>query len=182
MDHKVSDGSVFLFINMTRERFSRCFSKFEVVAALEFIRKASEDLGITVMGISADTRIQAQLDDSYSSDHKTRYDQGFLEKFLKLSIHDSVANIDFPDAFLSEDFMDLIAKRNIETVYLCGFDAEHEILASAIGAIREGLRTVVVSDAISSRNERVYFECLDILMKWCTVKDTRDLMKEWNIW
>ncbi|MCL4334503.1 MAG: isochorismatase family protein [Candidatus Thermoplasmatota archaeon] len=174
--------SAFLFINMDEERFSRCFSKFEMVAALEFIQKASHETGIGIIGITASLTNSIELDGSYSSAHETKYDRSFLENFKRLSSHHDIDKINFPDAFLSSILVDQFMKNGIHRIYICGFDAEHQIMASTIGALRENLEPVILSDAISSRNERVYFECLDVLMKWCKVKDTRDLMKEWDIW
>lgn len=176
------EKSAFLFINMNEDRFSRCFSKFEMVAALEFIHKASLELEISIICIGATMTNHVDLDGSYSSKIETKYDTGFLEKFHELSDCENIDEISFPDAFLSKTFVNFTKSEEIDRIYICGFDAEHEIMASTIGALRENMNPVIISDAVSSRNERVYFECLDILVKWCEVKDTRDLMKEWELW
>jgi nicotinamidase-related amidase len=56
------------------------------------------------------------------------------------------------DAFSNRQFELLLIDRQIDTLYLTGVDADFCVYYTAIGAINRGYRVVVVTDAVTSRN------------------------------
>jgi nicotinamidase-related amidase len=60
-----------------------------------------------------------------------------------------------------------------------GFHTETAILRSALSGLDHGIMPIVVSDAVSSYSERIYYEALDIISQSTEIIDSRDLMKRW---
>lgn len=180
----------FMFVNMESERFDTCFSKYEMVSALEIISRVMEEKKIPGFSVKTSVKIHStQATSSISKQNPSdipvtsKYDDEFRGQFRELTenIPDPCV-ADFYDVFSSPGVKKKISDSGLSKVLLCGFDSEREILASTIGAVREHLTPVIVSDCISSRSERVFFEVMDVLSRWAVVGDSRDMVKLWNLW
>ena len=77
--------------------------------------------------------------------------------------------------------LESIRKTGIKNVFLSGFITEFNILGASFETIKRGMVPVVISDAVSSPNERLHFHGLEILSNFCFIADSRDLMKGWDI-
>lgn len=180
----------FLFINMEKDRFKTSFSKWEMVSGLEVVFRVIDEFKIDLFSVSTDCEslsdvklTQAQNNGPGDIPFKSAYDDKFLEQFDSFvkKIPKSIT-VKFHDVFFFQNVTAPLVKSNLSKILICGFDAEREILASVIGAVREGFIPIVLSDCISSRSERVFFEVLNVMSRWAVIGDTRDMVKLWNLW
>ncbi len=192
IEELLSEGNdfAFLFINMDTERFRDCFSKYEMTTGLELISRAVSDKGIPVFSVNTDVSnsvynapISASSNGPADIPVKSSYDDQFQKQFNDLvKFIPEPLNADFYDVFQSDSLKKRIRESGIRKLLICGFDSEKDILASVIGCVREGFVPILLSDCISSRSERVFFEVLNVLSRWSVVGDTRDLTKLWEMW
>lgn len=185
-----SEDFCFLFINMESTRFETCFSKYEMVSGMEIISRVVAEKKIPCFSVKTDVNESGTNGPSLqdiggpaNSPVNSVYDEKFRKQFrdlLRVVPDAQIAN--FYDVFSTPGLREGISEAGIGKVLICGFDTEREILASTIGAVREGFTPVIMSDCISSKSERIYFEVLDVLSRWTVIGDTRDMVKLWDLW
>ncbi len=180
----------FLFINMEPERFETCFSKYEMVSGLEIITSALNRRSIPCFSVHTEVRgdagrlpVSSDRDNPADIPMKSVYDDKFKAQFRELvQIVPEPVEAGFYDVFSFSGLKGEISGTGLKKVLICGFDSEREILASVIGAVREGFTPVVMSDCVSSKSERVFFEVMNVLSRWAVIGDTRDIQKMWDLW
>lgn len=180
----------FLFINMKEERFLDCFSKYEMTAGLEVIERVVAKKNVPCYSVETEADTEKYMNFSSLSGEgpsdipvQSAYDTQFIEKFREMGrIVPEPLKTGFFDVFSFDELTRRLKERGIAKVILCGFDSEKEIIASVIGAVREHFIPVILSDCISSRSERVFFEVLNVLSRWAVIGDTRDMIKLWSLW
>jgi len=83
------------------------------------------------------------------------------------------------DAFSSRLFEQLLIDRHVDELYLVGVDAAYCVYYTALGALRRGYRTTVVSDAVKSR--KALPEVLErFRRKGIAVVASDELVGTWN--
>lgn len=180
----------FIFVNMELDRFDTCFSKFEMVAGLETISRAVKEKNIPCFSAitsvpEKESKIPVSSERGTLSEIpvKSKYDSKFRSQFIELvEVIPKPIISEFYDVFSSAGLRSELAKTGLDKLLFCGFDSERDILASVIGAVREGFTPVVMSDCVSSVSERVFFEVMNVLSRWAVIGDTRDLVKMWDLW
>jgi nicotinamidase-related amidase len=175
-------------INLTPDYFRDVFSKLEFLNAYTYLQNLADKHEIPIIHVST-----AQPEDNFVA-----YRQMKAERRLQRKAPKSVLDRDFDsqfesvlgkikdsiiakndDIFNSSTLPDLLGKNRTRYALIIGFHTETAVLRSALAALDHGVMPVVVSDAVSSYSERIYYEALDIISQSAEIIDSRDLMKRW---
>ena len=179
-----------LHLNHKLETFSKVFSKFEVITALDFLKHACDKFQIPELFLNIDeTTIK---DDELYSYYKlkenrrkeritppSKLDKKFESQFANYILNMSPVKIQSPDIFSNEEVKRSIRSSGKKILFITGFFTEVDVLRSSASAMDNGYIPFVISDATSTYSERVYYEALDIISQYNEVIDSRDLMKLW---
>lgn len=175
-------------INLQLDYFRDVFSKLEFINAVTYLRNLADRNKMPVIHIST-----SQPDDNFKTYRqmkvdrrmqrkapKSVLDRDFDSQFASMfgGITDSIST-QSDDAFSSSTLMDRLNKSRIRYALIIGFHTETAILRSALSCLDHGMMPIVVSDAVSSYSERIYYEALDIISQSTEIIDSRDLMKRW---
>ncbi|MCW6168275.1 MAG: isochorismatase family protein [Thermoplasmatales archaeon] len=179
-----------LHLNHKLETFSKVFSKFEVITALDFLKHACDKFQIPELFLNTDET--AIKDDKLYNYYKlkenrrkeriappSKLDKKFEDQFANYILNVSPMRIESPDVFMNEEATKSIRASGKKILFITGFFTEVDVLRSSASALDHGYIPFVISDATSTYSERVYYEALDIISQYNEVIDSRDLMKLW---
>ncbi|WP_316778898.1 isochorismatase family cysteine hydrolase [Pedobacter antarcticus] len=82
--------------------------------------------------------------------------------------------------FSSNDFQNLLAELEIDTLLICGFLAEHCIKQTALDALNKGYRVILVKDCIGTGDDvqhRIRTVFAELAQQGCTVLNAADFLK-----
>lgn len=177
-----------LGINIQSSTFKRIFSKLEFLTAFSYLldfaeRKSIPYSAVEYMGSPDDvTSISPYVKNKIEvmSGRKAStlpMPADFTGKFASLEkksrLHSSTT-LNLRSAFRE------MKAAGLTVAFLTGFVTEFHVLGAAFEAIGEGIIPVVISDAVSSANERLHFQGLEIMSNFSFVIDSRDLMNRWG--
>ena len=175
-------------VNINSGTFERIFSKLEFLTAFSYLREVMDKNSISYYSVQYEgcALPRDHMDDSIarkigiigrktSSTISTPYE--FQAQFNALEKWGLISSRGRGNLGRS---LESIGKAGIRTVFLSGFITEFNILGAAFETMKRGLVPVVISDAVSSPNERLHFHGLEILSNFCFIMDSRDLMKRWD--
>ncbi len=177
-----------LGINVNSSTFGRIFSKLEFLTAFSYLRDivdknsipyhSVEYEGYALPGDHIDDLVLKKIGvigrktaSTISTPSEYQVQFSALEKWGMIRSHGQ-SNLG--------QALESIRKTGIKNVFLSGFITEFNILGASFETIKRGMVPVVISDAVSSPNERLHFHGLEILSNFCFIADSRDLMKGWD--
>jgi len=175
-------------INLTLDYFRDIFSKLEFINAATYLRNLADKNKMPVIHVST-----SQPHDSFMAYRqmktdrrmqrkapKSVLDRDFDSQFASMfgGISDSIIT-EKDDIFNSSVLLDRLGKNRTKYALIIGFHTETAVLRSALSGLDHGIMPIVVSDAVSSYSERIYYEALDIISQSTEIIDSRDLMKRW---
>ncbi|MEM0156752.1 MAG: isochorismatase family protein [Thermoplasmataceae archaeon] len=182
------ENTAILGINLKLDCFSGVFSKLEFINAVTYLRNLADRNNISSFNVSTvaeDNGFRAYMQMKMErrlqrSAPKSALDRGFDAQFEKMfsDADDSILSKS-EDIFSSSVLIDILHENRIRYALIIGFHTETAVLRSALSALDHGIMPVVVSDAVSSYSERIYYEALDIISQSVEIIDSRDLMKRW---
>ena len=188
VQHITPADTAIVAINLTPDHFRDVFSKFEFLNAATYLHNLAEKNKIPVIHVltsipqdgfktyrqmKAERRLQRKAP-------KSVLDRDFDSQFASMfgGISDSIIT-EKDDIFNSSVFLDRLGKNRTKYALIIGFHTETAVLRSALSGLDHGIMPIVVSDAVSSYSERIYYEALDIISQSTEMIDSRDLMKRW---
>ncbi|MEM0158421.1 MAG: isochorismatase family protein [Thermoplasmataceae archaeon] len=179
-------------LNLSVENFQEVFSKMETVTAFAFLFGEIESLAIPVRYVYTGDPKGSDVFTSYNRDKNKRRRNGMAPS-SKLDVeyssqfssmlpggNDPIEVSTSLDIFEGTSINDMMSEERRDTLMITGFFAEREVLFNALSALNRGYFVAVVSDAISTYSERIYYQALEILSRSVEVIDTRDLMRIWG--
>ncbi len=186
VQHITPADTAIVAINLTPDHFRDVFSKFEFLNAATYLHNLAEKNKIPVIHVltsipqdgfktyrqmKAERRLQRKAP-------KSVLDRDFDSQFASMlgRISDSIRT-ENDDIFSSSNLLDLLGRNQTTYALIMGFHTETAILRSALSGLDHGIMPIVVSDAVSSYSERIYYEALDIISQSTEIIDSRDLMK-----
>lgn len=182
-----------VFINYSIENFSECFSKMENVTAMEYLMSRIEDSGIeyqyvfTGTGKTGEKRVQDYRMEKTERRKRSRapvskMDARFISEFSSyLPEQNSPIYVsESTDMFASPELTAKLVGSSRRSIFLCGYFVESEIYHNLLSCINHGFIPYVISDAVSTYSERIFYGALDLLSQLGEVIDTRDMMKKWE--
>ncbi|MDS0256864.1 isochorismatase family protein [Thermoplasmatales archaeon AK] len=184
------DGVVLVCLNLSNENFMDIFSKMETITAFNYLLPEIDKAGIPVRFIyTTEPKREAKFNSYVSGKHERRkngmapssgMDAQYSGQFSSIlpGGNDPIEVANSIDMFDGTTLVELLGE-NRRTVMVTGFFAEREVLFNALSALNRGYFTVVVSDAVSTYSERIYYQALEIMSRSVEVIDTRDLMRIW---
>lgn len=182
------ENTAIISINLTTEYFNDIFSKLEFLSAFTYIQYLAEKHMIPVIHIRTasfeeDFKEYRQMKLKRRLSRKapgSSLDRDFNSQFASIAygIGEYITS-DSEDIFNCSILLELLRKSRVKYALLTGFHTETAILRSSLSGIEHGIMAIVVSDAVSSYSERIYYEALDIISQSAEVIDSRDLMRRW---
>ena len=183
-----------VFINYTIENFAESFSKMENVTAMDYLVAKIEETGIESQYVftgSANAEKGSPMESYLALKNERRrrtmapkssMDARFISEFTNyLPEQNSPIFVSASsDIFGSKDLSEKLSKSGRRSIFLCGYFVEREIYHNVITSLDHGFFPFVISDAVSTYSERVFYGSLDLLSQIAEVIDTRDLMKKWG--
>ena len=82
--------------------------------------------------------------------------------------------------FIGTNFEYLMRNRGINTILFTGISTEFGIASSARDSCNRGFYTVVVQDCVSSSNQKLHENTLEILNNICLVEPSQNIINEWG--
>jgi len=82
--------------------------------------------------------------------------------------------------FIGTNFEYLMRNRGIDTILFTGISTEFGIASSARDSCNRGFYTVVVQDCVSSFNQKLHENTLEILNSICLVEPSQNIINEWG--
>ena len=183
-----------IFINYTIENFADSFSKMENVTAMDYLIPKIEESGIESQyvftragGMGGNKSIVNYLEHKNERRRRnmapqSKMDARFISEFSNYlpEQNSPIFVSEISDIFGSEELAEKLRKSGRDYIFLCGYFVEREIYHNVITCLDNGFFPFVISDAVSTYSERVFYGSLDLLSQIAEVIDTRDLMKKWG--
>lgn len=182
------EKSALLCLNFNEDSFHKIFSKLEILNALHYLMPMTVRLGMRVVYLET---VDDLPDKSIAEYRKLKLsrrmlktaprsvmEEDFIAEFRKLVPSNSM-KVESEDIFTSMALHDLLRSNGTRYIMLSGFFSETSVLRSALSSLDSGYIPAVISDAVSTFSERIYYESLDIISQSAEIIDTRDLMKRW---
>ena len=183
-----------VFLNYTIENFSESFSKMETVTAMDYIVPKIEETGMDSQYVFTGGNLKSSRDEltTYMENKRERrkrsrapvssMDARFISEFSNYlpEQNSPIYVCKGTDMFSSPDLNEKLKKSGRKSIFLCGYFVESEIYFNVISALDHGYFPFVISDAVSTYSERIFYGSLDLLSQIAEVIDSRDLMKKWG--
>ncbi|MCL4438754.1 MAG: isochorismatase family protein [Thermoplasmataceae archaeon] len=183
-----------IFINYTIENFADSFSKMENVTAMDYLVPKIEETGIEsqyVFTSSGGLGLKESVINYLSHKNERRrrnmapqsqMDARFISEFSNYlpEQNSPIFLSKISDIFGSKELSEKLKNSGRDYIFLCGYFVEREIYHNVITCLDNGFFPFVISDAVSTYSERVFYGSLDLLSQIAEVIDTRDLMKKWG--
>lgn len=182
-----------VFINYSIDNFSQCFSKMENVTAMDYLMSKIEETGIEYQYVfTGRNRTENDRISKYfqgKADRRRRnmappssMDGRFISEFSSyLPEQNSPIYVsEGKDMFSSRELSEKLHGTGRKSIFLCGYFVEAEIYHNLLACIDHGFIPFVISDAVSTYSERIFYGALDLLSQLGEVIDTRDMMKKWD--
>ncbi len=182
-----------VFINYSIDNFSQCFSKMENVTAMEYLMSKIEEKGMEYQYVFTGRNKTEDILVSEYYQGKTlkrkrnmappsTMDGRFINEFSAyLPEQNSPIYVSGGmDMFSSLDLSEKLHSTGRKSIFLCGYFVEVEIYHNLLSCIDHGFIPFVISDAVSTYSERIFYGALDLLSQLGEVIDTRDMMKKWD--
>lgn len=173
-----SDERSIVLINPTMENFRNCFSKMEMIAAMDYLKSLSGKTNFFRLEMRYDKNITAHLPAfRQTGDMKTAHSANgsFLTEYEKLS--DSFTSLG--EVSSASGIIQVVSDKysSGEPVYIGGFYTETDVLLFSAILFIGGFLPVIVSDMCSSSSERAHFSALETASRFSRIMDTRDIQR-----
>ena len=131
----------------------------EMIKNVNFLIENSENLGLEIVYVGNEYSVFNPLNIFRNFAAIKNSEGAKLDEKLKI-VGKNYFSKTQGNAFSNSSLTEFLRKENIEDVYISGLYAEACVLSSVKGAMKNGFKTSVISDAIATKSESKRKKCL----------------------